>query len=378
MKILFLLIFWSLWFLNFFSRTVLSPILPIIEEELGLSHATAGSFFTFLFVGYTSTLVLSGFLSPRLGYKRTIAAGFLILSIAHFFVRQAESYWSLALSLLLIGVGTGIYIPSIMPIITATFDRQKWGRVIAIHDTAAAFSFFAAPVLVAISLRYLYWRTLFPVLGVLCLALLIVFWLFSPDPRAEKEEKAQFLDMVGRAEFWVMAILWGFAAASNMGVYNVIPLFLVNEREIPLQLANTVFGFSRVGGLFVSLLAGFLADRYGAKRILLLAFLLTGISTVGVALARPFALLVVILFIQASVSLAFFPVGLLAISKLTNLRERSIFTGTSVAIGVVFGSGITPLLLGATADVWNFQVGILILGILTACCTLTLRWLRGV
>lgn len=45
MNILFLLLFWSLWFLNFSTRTVLSPLLPIFEKELQISHALAGSIF---------------------------------------------------------------------------------------------------------------------------------------------------------------------------------------------------------------------------------------------------------------------------------------------------------------------------------------------
>lgn len=378
MKTLLLLIFWSLWFLNFSSRTVFSPILPILEEELDLTHAMAGSFFVFLSVGYTATLMLAGFLSPRVGYKRTIIAGFLVVTVAHFFLKEAQSYGSLAVFFLFIGIGTGIYMPSIIPIITATFGRQKWGKVIALHDTAASFSIFAVPILVAICLHYFPWRTLFPILSSACLASLILFWLFSPDPRAQREERFGFLDILCRRDFWMMIVLWIFAVASNIGVYNVVPLFLVKERGISLELANTIFGASRVGGIFVSLLAGFLADRYGARRILLLAFLITGTSTIGLALAWNFTLLVAMLFLQASVSLGFFPVGLLAISKLTTFKERSLFTGATMALGVIFGLGLTPMVLGAVADVWNFEIGILVLGILTVFSTLSLKGLKGI
>jgi len=378
MKILLLPLFWSLWFLNFSSRTALSPLLPIIEEELALTHAMAGSFFIFLSIGHTTSLLLAGFLSPRTGYKRAIVIGLLIMSIAHFFLRLAESYWFLAVSVLFVGMGTGIYMPSIIPIITATFDRQKWGRTIALHDTAASFSIFAVPTLVAISLRFFHWRTLFLILSGACLAGLIFFWLFSPDPRAQKEERARLIDVLWRKDFWVMAILWIFAVAANIGVYNVIPLFLVKERGMPLELANTIFGVSRVGGLFMALLAGFLADRYGAKKILLLAFLITGTATIGLALAREFTFLLVMLFLQATVSLGFFPVGLLAASKLTTFKERSTFTGASMALGVILGVGLTPVVLGKVADIWNFQIGILVLGILTVFSTLSLKALKGI
>ncbi|MBW2058086.1 MAG: MFS transporter [Deltaproteobacteria bacterium] len=378
MRTFLLLIFWGLWFLNFSSRTVFSPILPILEQELHLTHARAGSLFLFLSVGYTSTLLLAGSLAPRVGYKRTITAGFLAVTIAHLFLGQARSYWSLASFFFLVGISTGIYMPSIIPIITATFDRAKWGKVIALHDTAASTSIFLIPILAAVCIRYFSWRALFPVLSGACLAGALLFWSFSPDPRARDRAGSGFLHVFRRPVFWRMAVLWIFAAASNMGLYSIIPLFLVRERGIPIELANTVFGASRVGGIFVSILAGFMADRYGARRILALAFLITGASTIGVALAWNFPLLVGMLFLQASVSLGFFPVALLGISKLTTFEERSAFTGGSLALGVVFGLGVTPVLLGSAADLWNFETGILALGILTVISTLSLRGLKGI
>lgn len=378
MKIHLLLIFWTLWFINFSSRTVFSPLLPIIEEELKLSHAMAGSFFVFSSVGYTVTLILAGFLSPRFGHKRIIATGFLVIAISHFVLGGAKTYWGLAFSILLMGFGSGVYVPSIIPIITATFEHQKWGKAIALHDTGASFSIFAIPIVVAFFLRFFYWKALFFVLGGACLAGLFWFWLFSPDPRAQEEESLRFLDILWRTDFWVMVILWVFAAATTMGVYSVIPLFLVAERGMNLEVANTIFGISRFGGIFVSLFAGVLADRYGARKILFLTFLLAGVSTMGLALARQFYLLVGMLVLQASVPLAFFPVGLMAISKLTNFKERSIFTGASMAFGVIAGLGLTPVALGAVADDWSFEIGILALGILTIFSVLPLKGLKAI
>jgi hypothetical protein len=43
MTLLLLLVFWLLWFLNFSSRTMLFPLLPIFQRNLNISHALAGS-----------------------------------------------------------------------------------------------------------------------------------------------------------------------------------------------------------------------------------------------------------------------------------------------------------------------------------------------
>jgi len=373
MKISLLLLFWGLWFLNFSTRTVISPLLPIIEDELAISHALAGSIFSFLSAGYTITLILSGLLSRRIGYKWSIVLGFTILMTAVFCLKYAATYPSFAAVSLFIGLGAGIYLPSAIPILTAIFGSDNWGKVIAFHETAPSFSILFIPILTAVALRFFHWSDLFVILSMACLIVLISFWVFSPDTRPQKEKRARFSRILGRRDFRIMAMLWIFASSNSLGLYNVIPLFLVKEKGMYLEMANTIFGFSRGGGFLVVILAGFLVDRYGAKKILFLMLLATGLSTMGLSLAQTVPLLVAMLILQATVCVGFFPVALVAISKLTNLNERSTFTGTSIAFGVVVGLGVTPFVLGAVADAWSFQTGFLVLGVLTTLSSMLLR-----
>jgi fucose permease len=74
---------------------------------------------------------------------------------------------------------------------------------------------------------------------------------------------------------------------------------------------------------------------------------------------------------------AFFPAGLVTISKLTTFGDRSAFAGATVAVGVVFGTGIVPTLLGTVADVWSFQAGMMVQGVITMGICLMLKFLRG-
>ena len=156
------------------------------------------------------------------------------------------------------------------------------------------------------------------------------------------------------------------ATMSTMGIYSITPLFLVKEKEIALEFANTVFGISRVGGLFATILTGFILDRFVVKKMLIFIILVTGLSTIGIALAPGFWLLVAMLVIQATVSVTFFPTAITMISKLTQLEERSTFMGMTMAISSVCGAGVSPVALGFVADRWNFSIGILIMGILTS------------
>ncbi len=373
MKLLFLFFFWSLWYINFSSRTILSPILPLIEDALSIDHGLAGSLFSFMSIGYTASLLLSSVLSSRIGYKRSIAVGLTVLSLSLFGVHYAPGYQSLAIISFLIGLGAGVYLPCAIPLLTDTFDRNNWGKVIAFHDTAASLSILSVPLFVAFALQFLQWRSLFSVLGTAALLGLICLLFLAPDVKSAERKSTGLLFIIRRRDFWIMSTLWIFASACTIGIYNIIPLFLVKGNQIPLKTANTILGLSRIGGFFVAMLAGFLADRFGVKKVLFLVLLITGLSTAALALAPPLTPLITILIIQATISTSFFPVALLAISRMTDSNELSAFMGATAAIGAVFGSGLTPAALGAMADAWNFNVGFLILGLLTSLSCLLLK-----
>ena len=104
-KIFILILFWGLWFLNFSSRTILSPLLPVIEDEFTISHALAGGLFFFLSIGYATAVLLSGLLCVRIGHKRTIGLSFAVVithpSFLTQFVTSAMSCFSISWTLLL-------------------------------------------------------------------------------------------------------------------------------------------------------------------------------------------------------------------------------------------------------------------------------------
>jgi len=376
MKILFL--FWSLWFLNFSTRTVLSPLLPVFEKDLSISHALAGTTFLFLALGYTSSLLAAGWLTPRVGFKRSIALGFGILTGTLPCLPFISSYWHLGFVALFLGLGGGIYIPCALPLLTSTISPEKWGKSIAFHETAASFSILAIPLLAAAAMQIVGWPALILTLSALCLVATTVFVFRAPDPRPEREQHSPFSRVLRRRDFWVISALWGFAAAGSVGLYNLIPLFLVNEKGLSIEMADTIFGFSRIGGLLVMFLAGFLIDKIGVKRVLLLSLLASGFGTTGIALADAFPLLVAMLVLQATFMPIFFTAGLVAITKLTDFTDRSAFAGATVAVGVIFGTGLAPTLLGLVADARNFETGIFIQGMLTMAVSLLLPLLRKI
>ena len=371
-----LFIFWCLWFINFSTRTAFSPILPLMEDNLSLSHGEVGSFFTSLSIGYGIALLIAGRFASIWGYKRMVVTGFLCPALVFIAFQWVESYFALHILFFLLGITTGTYLPSIIPIITETYEYRHWGKAIGIHDSATSFSIFAIPILVAFGLHFFTWKMLLLFLGIASMILPIPFWTVSIEPKQEtSRQESHYVDLLKRKSVWIMSLISIFAALSS-GVYYILPLYLIKERGIDFSFANTLFGISRVGGVFVSVFIGILIDRYGYRTMLKLSIVMSGLSTIALSLSSTLPLIIITLILQATFSVAFFPVGFVTISKLTSLSERSMATGVIIFFGIISGTGVTPFLLGFIADHFNFKVGILGLGVLTTFASLLVRFLK--
>ena len=362
-----LLIHWCLWYLAFGCRTIISPVLPVIENELGLSHAMAGALYLFAAIGTTIASLSSGFLSSRFGAKNLLVYGFILGSGACFGIYFATSYMSLAFFLFFFGMSGGFYLPCAIPIITSIFDQKYWGRALSIHETAASFSILSLPFIVGFALGYIEWRLLFVILAIISIIMILAFQVSAPSLKPQKQKGSSFASVISRPDFLVILFLWINCSMTSMGVYNIIPLYLVDDKSMDLDAANRIFAYSRIGGFLGQLSIGLILDRLSTKKILFALILLSGFSTLGMALINNFPVFVCFLLLQGTFSVAFFPVGLMAISKLSSVEERTMYTGTIMAISQTIGLGLTPFLLGAIADLWDFHIGLILLGLLTIC-----------
>ncbi len=363
----FLLFLWLLWFLNFSVRIVLSPILPVIEDEFMVSHAQASSIFIFLSVGYGVSVIVSGFFSGRFGYKKSIILSLLLLSFTTFLIPFVHTFGLLYVFAFVLGFAVGTYIPSVIPLITEYYFEKDWGKAISIHDTGASISILTTPFVAIVLLGLVPWRGIFVVFACLFLVCAIALCFACSEVKINNPPRAMFRDILRMRSLWIMAVLFAFGVGANLGIYSIIPLYLTKELQLSIGYANTVLGISRLGSVGVAVSCGFLVDRFNLRKIMFPMMAVAGAFTILMGLVSV-KYTGIILFLQAVFITGFFPVGLVAIAKIFSREMRGLATGMILAVSMVFGSGIMPYLLGVSGDLGSFRLGIVILGI---CVTLS-------
>jgi MFS transporter, NNP family, nitrate/nitrite transporter len=224
-----LLFLTGLFFLNFTSRVIFSPLLPVIEMEMGIDHTQSGSFFLFISAGYFLSILSSGFVSERINHQRTIVLSSIALGFALFTLGACSTLFTLQLGLFILGLGAGLYFPSGLATISNLVAPAYLSRGMAIHELAPNLGFVAAPLICDIFLLYIPWRQGLAILGTIIIVTGIVYGFSSHS----SQEKGTAPDLSAAKVFFRMPLFWGLVAlfslaiCSTLGIYAMAPLFLV-------------------------------------------------------------------------------------------------------------------------------------------------------
>ena len=371
-----ILILTSIFFLNFTARITPAPLAPRIESDLNLSHAETGTLFLFISMGYFITLVGSGFISSRLNHKRTIVASNTALGVALIGTAFCSGPWTMRLGLFSVGMAAGLYLPSAIATLTSLIPSQHWGKAIAIHELAPNLSFIAAPLISEAVLVWFSWREVFLVLGVMALIMSPVFVRYSRggDFKGEAPGFSALGQLFGNLSFWLMVILFSLGVISTLGLYTMLPLFLVSEHDIDRNAANTLIAFSRVPSVLMAFIAGWATDRMGPRRTLQIVLLIAGLMTLSLGMASS-SIIRVLVFTQPLIAVCFFPAGFAAMSLIVPSNLRNIAVSLIVPLAFVAGGGLAPIFIGFIGDEHSFALGIMICGGLIAIGSFFAGWL---
>ena len=364
---LFLLGFLTCIFLvNLLSRVVLAPLMPVIETDLGLGHTAAGIFFMMVALGYAAGLLGSGFLSARITHRRTIALAATTCGCAFFLIAASHSLWMIRLGLFLIGVATGIYLPSAITTITSSFQPAHWGKALSVHELAPTLAFITAP-LIAEALLLLYpWQGVVILIGSASVLLGLLFFHLAPtgDIRGEAPTFGYIRLLAGKPALWIMGALFSLAITATIGIYSMIPLYLVAERGIDRSLANTFLGLSRIPVLPMALIAGWVSDRIGPKPTLAAVILINGLTAILLGLL-PGRWVILMVFLQPLFTVCFFPAGFTVLSRIVPPQARNLSVSLAMFVAYLIGGGLFPIAIGMFGDVGMFGLAFVLTGGIT-------------
>jgi MFS family permease len=356
---------------------LLGPSIPSIIEDLQISYAQAGLFFTMLSLGSLFGTTLAGIASDYLNRKILFGMVALTLALGLAAIGLAPTYLIVLLIILgysLFGAPAGTVGQSIM--LSMYPDRRE--RYISLQTSFAALGSFTAPLLVALNLTIgLSWRWTFIEAGTIAL-LLFIWILVVPLPRSKGRAigRKDLSRILGNPRILFSALLIFLSVAPDLGFSYWLAEHFKTELGVPLSLSSAVVGVFLVGMIGGRLVTSRLLERMVSIRILKIGMVLS-LSSLVVFLSAPWIPVKIAALVLYGLGTA--PVFPLLMARGTALYPDQPGTVSGVLFGSVSLGGMAfPLLLGAVASRVGIRltyvlVGVIILGLFIALIS-TQRW----
>jgi len=357
----------SLFLINFLARILFSPLLPAIEAELQIGHAAAGSLFIYLSSGYFVSLLGSSFLSARLTHRQVLAGSAVATGIVLLFATTSQGLGSLRLIALLLGLTCGLYLPSAIATLTDMVDNKHWGKALAIHELAPNLAFTLAPLIAAVMLPHVTWRIVLATPGIFSIAFGLSFLFLGSGGnfRGQAPQLKNCLNLILSPTFWIMVFLFTLGITSTMGLFNMLPAYLVDHFTMPPDTANKLVSLSRGFTVFTVFFGGWATDRIGAERTLIIVLGITGIITIALGLVPPsnMTLAKILVFLQPVLAVSFFPAGFAILAQVAPADSRNIAVAMTISVAFLLGGGVVPYLIGLCGDLGHFGFGFSLVGL---------------
>jgi sugar phosphate permease len=325
------------YFLSYFFRSANAVLSKDLSMDLGLSPAQLGFMTSLFYLAFALTQLPLGGLLDRLGPRRVTPLFLTVAALGSLVFGLAPGFAVLALGRALIGVGMASALMGAMKAFSLWFPRTYATMSTLLVGLGATGGLLAATPL-ALLKESVGWRGVF--LGAALLVLLVALALYlgvrdAPPgtalPRASREEGSAWrhpaLLRVGALAF---SFAGGFLALQTLwaGAYP----YALGYGAVQVGNLLLLYSLSAVFGFLVS---GYLADRFGTARVLLLS---------GALFALGLALLLLKALGAAYFVLGFF--GAFNILTLTQARELvpPHLTGRATTLVNLMGIGGTFLL----------------------------------
>jgi cyanate permease len=353
-----LTLLWLVYFAFGLILTSIPPMVNIIASDLSLSYSQMGVILGSVIIMYIPLAVPIGVFIDRIGQKKMISAGLLLISSSAALRAFVISFETLFLVVFLFGFGGPTISVGLAKVTAASFEGRERGLASGIYMTGAIIG--SATALAATNSVIMpivsTWRNVFAFYGGVGLVIALGWILLARDSKTSLEPMTSFplkemvKALLGNKQVWLVAIIGSAGFFTFYGFANWLPTILEAKGMNPVD-AGFWSSLPSWLGLIGSVILPGMAKPGLRKPVIIIMYLIQGTCILGSGLSFGVPLLVS-LIIYGLLSGANLPLMLVVMMDLPEVGAE--YTG--VASGLLFSIGasigvIGPILVGFLTDI---------------------------
>jgi ACDE family multidrug resistance protein len=338
--------------ISFMGIGLVDPILPALAHNLHATPSQVSLLFTSYLVVTAVMMLVVGWISSRIGAKRTLVYGLILIVIFAALAGTAGSVNGIVGFRAGWGLGNAMFIATSLAVIVASATGGFAGAII-LYETALGLGIAVGPLLGG-ELGSISWRGPFFGVSVLMAIALIATILFVPSlPKPQHKTSLgaplKALRHRGLLTMGIMALLYNWGFFTMLG-YAPYPM------ELNAQKLGLVFtGWGLLVAAFSVYFAPRLQAKFGTAKVLYVNMFALGVvmTVIAAGVHTPTAVIVAVI-----VSGAFIGINNTLTTQAVMLVSPVERPVASSAYGFVrfIGGGLAPFVAGKLADAFNLSV----------------------
>ena len=243
---------------SFMGIGLVDPILPAISNQLHASPSEVTLLFTSYLVVTAVAMLITNWVSSRLGAKKTLIAGLIVIVVFSALAGASPSINAIIGFRAGWGVGNALFIATSLAVIVASASGGFAGAIV-LYETALGVGIAIGPLLGG-TLGEISWRgPFYGVAALMAIALIATVVLVEPTPKpTHKTGLSAPLRALRHRGLLIMSLT---ALCYNWGFFTVLGYAPFPMNLSPIRLGLVFFGW----GIFVAIFAVFGAPRLQAS-----------------------------------------------------------------------------------------------------------------
>ncbi|MDX3227824.1 MFS transporter [Streptomyces sp. ME19-01-6] len=338
--------------ISFMGIGLVDPILPALSSQLHATPSQVSLLFTSYLVVTAVAMLVTGFVSSRIGAKRTLVAGLAVIVVFSALAGASGSIGGIVGFRAGWGLGNALFIATSLAVIVGSASGGFAGAII-LYETALGVGIAVGPLLGG-ELGGISWRgPFFGVAVLMAIALIATLILVQPTPTPAR--RASLLDPLKALRHRGLLIMGLMALCYNWGFFTVL-----GYSPYPMGLGTHELGYVFTGwGVLVAVFSVFVAPRlqarFGIARALYLnlALFALDILVIGLFTSSRTTLIAAVILAGAFIGVNN-TITTQAVMTVAPV-ERSV---ASAAYGFVrfIGGGLAPYAAGRLAEHYDMHV----------------------
>jgi NNP family nitrate/nitrite transporter-like MFS transporter len=357
--------------MSFMIWVMLGPLAVLIAADFNLDAAQKANLVALPSLGGAILRLVLGYLTDRIGPKKTGMLGMLLtvvpLVIGWKFAHSLSDMYFVALML---GIA-GASFAAALPLASRWYPPQYQGLALGIAGAGNSGTIFSTLFANRLAQHFGNWHVVFAFALIPLLLVFIVFLFMAKDSPNQPAPKtlADYGRVLRQRDTWLFCMFYMVTFGGFSGLANYLTIFFNTQYKLSAVRAADFATICIIAGSFFRPLGGWLSDKLGGIRMLMVLYAVICLMLAGVSTLPVLGMTTTLLF----VAMMCMGAGNGAVFQLVPQRfqqEVGIITGVVGAAGGL-GAYFLPKILGnlkQTAD--SFTPGFLILSGIALFCLL--------